>query len=111
MELNSTAIPSPQTFEVETFDITRTNRLASGKLVAETIATKKRFNFTYTSLTGAQLSALKALLYADYFLSLTYPTETGIETVTVARGDIDVSLLRNEGNKQYESISFELIEQ
>lgn len=109
--INATAIPAPQTFEIETFDIVRQSRTASGKMVVDAIAKKKKFKFNYTALTGVELNAILDLLHADYFLTLGYPTETGTETVTVSRGDVPRKLLINDGDKLYQDISFELVEQ
>lgn len=109
--INDVAIPTPKTFEVETFDIVRQNRTASGKMVVDAIAKKKKFKFSYPALTGAELDGILTLLYANYFLVLGYPTETGTATATVARGDVPRRLLINSGDKLYQNISFELVEQ
>lgn len=110
-EINSSAIPTPQTFITTTFDIKREARLSSGKLVTEVVATKLRFRMNYTNLNGVQLDALLTLLYADTFLTLTYPTETGSDTATVAISDVPRELWYNYGDKQLRNISIELVEQ
>ena len=109
--IGGTTIPTPQTFNVTSFDIKRETRLTSGKLVIDTVATKHRFSLVWVDLTGTQLDTLIGLLYADTFLTYSYPDETGSASVTVAIGDVPRELWINYDGKRYRGIQVELIEQ
>lgn len=110
-KIDSTPIPTPQKFEINTFDIKRETRLSSGKMVIDIVATKKRFSLTYTDLTGVQLNNILDLIYGAAFVNYEYPTETGTSTTLVTRGETPRELWSNFGDKRYRGIRIELIEQ
>ena len=109
--IDGTTIPTPQTFNVSSFDIKRESRLASGRLVVDVVATKKSFSLTWVDLTGTEMDSLLNLLYANTFLDYTYPDETGSDTATVTKGDVPRELWVNYDGKRYRGIQVELIEQ
>jgi len=109
-QIEGNAIPTPQFFSVHDFNLQRTKRVASGRLVTDTIATKKEFTLMWTDITGVQLDAMFTDM-GDSFFDYTYPTETGSETVAVLCPDMPRDLWLNSGDKHYRDVTMIFIEQ
>jgi len=86
--LGGTAIPYPTEFPVEIIDIKYADRVASGKMVVDLIAKKRRFTLVYEDPELADLVTFLTLKALDAFLEFVY-VENGVEvTKTVWMGDI-----------------------
>lgn len=66
-------IPTPNEFRIGPEKILRRDRTASGKLVADTIATKKTFELSYTAIDESDTETLLNLHDQNEFLSFLYP--------------------------------------
>ena len=113
IKINGQEIMTPQELEAEDFFIEETARLASGKLVVEKIARKKRFNLVYPRTAGDELDKILNLAYSDTFVTFEYPDEKNeMQTVTVKAEDTPRSLVRSTANGHYyDSWELELVEQ
>ncbi len=77
-------IPAPSDFKIESADAKiRTGRTASGRLVVDVVATKKRFTLGYKVLTTAQIEILLTEFDRREFLAFTYPDRGVDRTTTV----------------------------
>jgi len=81
--LGGTAIPYPNSFAVEEFDIDLTDRVASGKLVTDIIATKKRFKLQYDYLSLEEIAVFNAVRNTRDFVRFVYKYLGVDQSVTV----------------------------
>lgn len=81
--LGGVEIPYPRDFNIEPFDIKFADRAASGKLLVDIIATKKRFRLFYPAPTVLELYTLLTLKAADSFVVFTYTYNGAPATCTV----------------------------
>lgn len=112
--LNDTSIKNPTTFKIERYNITNLNRVASGLMVGELIAKKRKFYFTYAAISSYDLDIILNVLWEDanLFLTLTY-LENGVEkTAEVYAGSIPTDLHRagQTDNWVWKNVTFNLIE-
>jgi hypothetical protein len=112
LTIDGTTIKTPNHFEISRFNLTKSGRVASGKMTMEIIAQKRKFQFEYASMTGTELQNIINLIYnpAKPFFTLGY-TENGIaKTAVVYSGEIPATLLRSD-IWQWTDVKFALIEQ
>lgn len=70
---SETSIPAPSGFKIDDQPISREGRTASGKLVKDIIAVKKKFTLDYAALTYSEVQLLLAEYQRCTFLSFIYP--------------------------------------
>ena len=104
---------SPSAVKLGSFDITKSGRTASGKMVMDIIATKKRVDITWKMLPDADLKTILDTITANKpFFSLAYPAPGGTETMTCYAGDINTSLWHTIGGVRYwDEVTIPFIEQ
>lgn len=113
IQIDSTTIPHPTSFDVQRFKLTKAGRVASGLMVQDFIAKKRKFLFSYDYIDSADHKALIDILFSDdIYYTLTY-TEDGVEyDVTVYVGQIDQGVHLNDGGATiWKNFKFNLIEQ
>lgn len=105
--------PNPAEITVGRFDLTKSGRTASGKMVMEVIATKRRVDVVWKMITDSDLQAIINAITANKpFFSLEYPDAGGSKTMTCYAGDITTSLWHTIGGVRYwEEVSIPFIEQ
>ena len=121
-EVNNVAIPlyidnvrikTPHEFRISRFNLTKAGRVASGQMVMDLIAKKRKFEFTYNILSGKEFEDILALIDANkMFFVLTYTENDIIKTATVYTGSITQDKFRSDTGAWYwKNVSFDLIEQ
>lgn len=108
-----TQVASPAELKVGRFDLTKSQRTASGKMVMEIIATKRRVDVTWKMLRDSDLQTILDTITAHKpFFSLSYPDAGGTATMTCYAGDINTSLWHTKNGVRYwEEITIPFIEQ
>lgn len=81
--LDRYVIDYPADFSVEEFDVEYSDRVASGKLVTDVIATKRKFYLTYNYLTVDEITTLATIRAKRDFVDFKYKYLGVTETVTV----------------------------
>lgn len=81
--LDNNVIDYPTEFNVEEFDIEYSDRVASGKMVTDIIATKRKFYLDYTYLTVAEIQTLATIRAKRDFVDFTFKYLGETETVSV----------------------------
>lgn len=112
LTIGGVAFKTPTTFNIERYNLTKSGRVASGKMTMEIIAQKRKFNLEYTSMTGTELDVILGLIFSPTvpFFVFGY-TENGVaKTATCYSGAIPSNLLRAD-IWQWIDIKFALIEQ
>lgn len=112
VSLGGVAIKQPTDLEIELYDLTKSGRLGSGKMVIDIIAKKRKFNFTYEVLSGAELEKIKSVIDSmNPFVTLVY-IENGVQkSAVVYRGALKYRRFRTDGVWYWKNVTFSLIEQ
>lgn len=113
LKIAGTTVKAPTELKIGRFDLTKSSRTASGKMVMELIATKKRVDITWKMLTDNELQKIIDTITANKpFFSLEYPDAGGSKTMTCYAGDIVTSLWHTKNGVRYwEEVSIGFIEQ
>lgn len=107
-------VARPADIRVGRFDLTKSNRTASGKMVMEVVrAGVRRVDVTWRYLPDADLQTILDVLAANKpFFSVRYPDAGGEQTMTAYVGDINAGLWHTVGGVRYWSeVTLALIEQ
>ena len=113
LKIADVSVKAPSEVKIGRFDITKSNRTASGKMVMEIIATKRRVDVVWKMLTDSELQTIIDTITANKpFFSLEYPDAGGTKTMTCYAGDIVTSLWHTKNGVRYwEEVSIGFIEQ
>jgi len=105
--------PKPGGFSIERYKITKAGRLASGMMVMDWIAKKKKFVIQYDVLKGEELQTILDIIDSeDVFFTITYEENGVVKTKTVYSGPITYDLYRSDDHGWYwKNVTFNLIEQ
>lgn len=113
LKIAGISTPNPAEITVGRFDLTKSGRTASGKMVMEVIATKRRVDVVWKMLPDNDLKAILDTITANKpFFSLEYPDAGGSKTMICYAGDIATSLWHTKGGVRYwQEVSIPFIEQ
>ena len=113
LKIAGVTVKTPSELKVGRFDLTKSNRTASGKMMMELIATKRRVDCVWRMLPDSDLKLIVDTITANKpFFSLEYPDTGGNETMTCYAGDIVTSLWHTKNDVRYwEEVSIGFIEQ
>jgi hypothetical protein len=113
LKIAGVTVKTPSELKVGRFDITKSNRSASGKMMMEIIATKRRVDVVWKMLPDNELKIIIDTITANKpFFSLDYPDAGGTKTMTCYAGDIVTSLWHTKnGIRYWEEVSIPFIEQ
>lgn len=113
LKIAGVSVKAPTDLKIGRFDLTKSGRTASGKMVMELIATKKRVDITWKMLPDNELQKIiDTIMTNKPFFSLEYPDAGGSKTMTCYAGDIVTSLWHTKNGVRYwEEVSIGFIEQ
>lgn len=113
LKIAETAVKAPSDVKVGRFDISKSGRTASGKMVMEIIATKRRVDVIWKMIKDSELQTVVDTITANKpFFSLEYPDAGGTQTMTCYAGDITTSLWHTiDGVRYWQEVSIPFIEQ
>ncbi len=113
LKIAGVSVKAPTDLKIGRFDLTKSSRTASGKMVMELIATKKRVDITWKMLPDNELQKIIDTITANKpFFTLEYPDAGGTKTMTCYAGDIITSLWHTKnGIRYWEEVSIAFIEQ
>lgn len=107
-------VARPAEVKVGRFDLTKSNRTASGRMVMEVVrADIRRVDVVWRYMPDSELQKLLDVLAANKpFFELQYPDVGGQQTMTAYVGDVNTSLWHTVGGVRYWSeVSTSFIEQ
>lgn len=113
-KLNGVAIKCPSSFKIERYNITKSNRLASGKMSMELIAKKRKFYFAYDAIDATELNVILDIIWETnaVFYTFTYVENNVTKSAVVYTGSIPNELYRtDDGDWVWKNLTFDLIEQ
>ena len=113
LKIAGVSVKAPTELKIGRFDLTKSSRTASGKMVMELIATKRRVDVVWKMLPDNELQKIIDTITANKpFFSLEYPDAGGTKTMTCYAGDIVTSLWHTKNGVRYwEDVSIGFIEQ
>ena len=113
LKIAGTTVKTPTELKIGRFDLSKSGRTASGKMVMDIIATKRRVDVVWKMLTDSELEKIIDTIAANKpFFSLEYPDAGGTKTMTCYAGDIVTSLWHTKnGIRYWEEVSIGFIEQ
>ena len=111
VKLNGRTIKTPHNWEVERYKISKAERVASGNMVMDTIARKRKFIVGYTELSGRDLDAILDIIDTDdEFIDLEYEENGKMKSAVVYCGPIRAKKYRTNMGWYWVDVSFNLIE-
>lgn len=110
--INGAPFKNPSGFKHERYNVTESQRLADGTMAMELIAKKRKFTFTYSSISATDFDTILDLLWEtnDVFFTLTYPDHGIDKTAVVYPGAIPSDLYKANAEWVWQGVSFSLIE-
>ncbi len=113
LKIAGTTVKTPSDLKVGRFDISKSERASSGKMVMEIIATKRRVDVVWKMITDNELQKIIDTITANKpFFVLEYPDAGGSKTITCYSGDIVTSLWHTKNGVRYwEEVNIAFIEQ
>jgi len=99
--------------KISLIDIERTERVASGKLVAEIIATKRQLDISWKMIPDSEYKLILDTIIANKpFFTLEYPDAGGAKTIVCKASNIIASLWHTVGGiRRWEEVQISFIEQ
>ena len=114
LTLNGVAIKRPSNFKIERYNITKSSRLASGKMSMELIAKKRKFFCTWDAIGSKDLNKILAQIWdsRSAFFKLTYVESNVTKSATVYAGAIPTELHRTDNAEWvWKNVQINFIEQ
>lgn len=112
VKINGVQIPSPSTYQIGIYDLSKAERVASGYLMIERIATKRKIELSWNYLNNEQLSSLLTLVSSvSFIVEYTDPQTNAKKTGEFYCGDRQAEAIDyHNGQIRYKNIKFNLIE-
>ena len=114
MTIDGVQIKTPTELKVGIFRLSKAERLASGKMVMDIIATKRRLDLSWEIIEDNELQKILDLLDSRVFHTVVYPDpQSGEEyTITAYVRDINQEIFQKRGGVRYwRGVTLALIEQ
>lgn len=104
--------PKPNELEIDSYNITKSARVASGKMMSDFIAKKAKLQFNYAMISSIDRKTILDVINTNtIFFPVTYVEDNVILTKTVYVGDISGTLVRTGSIWYWVNFKFDLIEQ
>lgn len=112
--IDGNEIKNPSKFKIERYNLTQSSRVASGQMMMELIAKKRKFYFTYEAISATELNVILDAIWEtdEVFFELTYTENNQRKTATVYTGSIPTELHRGDDDEWiWKDVSINFIEQ
>jgi hypothetical protein len=113
LKIAGVEVANPAEVSIGRFDLTKSGRTASGKMVMDIVATKRRVDVVWKMIKDSELQTIIDTITANKpFFTLEYPDAGGTQTMTCYAGDITTSLWHTvNGVRYWQEVSIPFIEQ
>lgn len=112
--INGVSIKRPHDFKIERYRITKSERVASGKMVMEHIARKRKFYLTWEAIDASELNKILDIIWEtnSCFFTFSYVESNTTKTAKCYVGSIPSTLYRTgDGDWIWKDVSMNFIEQ
>lgn len=111
IKINDTQIKNPTEFTIERYNLTKAGRVASGLMVMDLIAKKRKFLLRYSVISGPELTSILNLIDgSSVFFTVEYQENGVTKTATCYAGHIPSDRFRTDGVWYWRNVNFDLIE-
>lgn len=112
IKINGVDIPTPTSYSVSIQDLSNAERNATGTMIIERIATKRKIELGWSYLTKEKTSILLNAINPVFFnVQYIDPQTGGIKSGTFYCGDRSIGLIDfKNGKPRYKDIKFNLVE-
>lgn len=112
-KIDGVEIKRPSTFKKSRYVLTKSGRLANGKMTADIVAKKRKFYFTYDAIDARDMNKILDLIWETdkFFFELEYIENNEVKTATVYAGEIPSDLHKTGDIWVWKNVTFNLIEQ
>lgn len=113
IRLNDVVIKQPLDFEMSWFNLTKSDRVASGDMVMDFIAKKRKFQFSYDVMSGVERKVIFDIINTNVmFFTIKYVDDMTLvdSQATVYVGEITHKRFRTDGVWYWKDVKFNLIE-
>lgn len=110
--ISGVAIPTPTALQVGIMDVSKAERNASGRMIIERIAVKRKLFFTYSYITQSDASSILKLVSPTYY-TVTYldPQDNITKSGQFYCGDRQLGFIDySNGIARFKDFTFNLIE-
>lgn len=112
LKINGVLIKTPSQASLESYNLTKSGRVATGKMMMDLIAKKKKINVAYESISAADMKVIEAAIDGTaMFFKVEYDLPEGYGTITCYSGAIKKQYYRRRGGWYWKDVAFALIEQ
>lgn len=112
-KIDGVPIKTPSTFKKSRYVLTKSGRLANGKMTADIVARKRKFFFTYDAIDAPDAENILDLIWnsGKFFFELQYVENNQVKKANVYAGEIPYDLHRTGDVWVWKNFNFNLIEQ
>lgn len=112
IRINGVRIKQPTECKVQRYNLTKSGRVASGKMTMELVAKKRKLDLIYDVLSGSDLELILSLIDTEQMFFQVQWLENGDEkSMTAYVGEIVADKFRTDGMWYWKNVEFHLIEQ
>lgn len=116
LRINGVDIKRPSDLQFSRYNLTKSGRVASGKMVMDLVAKKRKFFFTYDAISSKDMELIYSLIDGkEMFFQLTYTENNFVKEAQVYVGEIQAARFRvaDPTTKMWywKNFTFNLIEQ
>ena len=114
IKINGVKIKEPQNPKISTYNLTKSGRVASGKMMMDLVAKKKKLFCDYEVLSGAEMDKILSLIDGSaMFFNVEYTDNGHTHSFTAYVGEINRTHFRSGplSGWYWKDVSFNLIEQ
>lgn len=111
--IDGVVVKQPSELGLETYNLTKSGRVASGKMTMDLVAKKRKFLFKYDVMSGDEYDLLTSVIDSNQmFFNLIYEDNGRVRSCIVYAGAIKRDRFRTGANDWYfKNVAFDLIEQ
>lgn len=111
-KLGGVLLKNPTSFKNSKYNLTKSGRVASGKMRMDIIAVKRKFELEYAVIPGDLYDLIDSILFSgNSFFSYEYVENGMVKTATVYAGQLEGQRYRTDGCWYWKGVKFDLIEQ
>jgi hypothetical protein len=112
IKINGQHIKQPSEASIGRFNLTKSGRVASGKMTMDLVAKKRRIDISYKVIAGHEMRQILDLIDGDtMFFTVEWEEEDGWKSMKAYVGEIPTTYFRREMGWYWTNVQFALIEQ
>lgn len=112
IKINGTQIKTPHKALLNRYNLTKSGRVASGKMKMDLVAKKRTLDITYSIISGAEMKKILDLIDTNEMMfTVEYDIPDGKGKMTCYVGAIPTEYFRRGSGWYWKNVSFSLIEE